>query len=56
MTDHEFAAYLRKHGAINNYVVFRNSPVIPWYDSYGHLIAAVFYDDEKCTREIFTFI
>jgi hypothetical protein len=56
MSDHEFAAYLRKHGAINNYVIFRNSPVIHWHDGYGHLVAATVYDNEKGTREIFTFV
>lgn len=54
MTDYQFAKYLRKHGAINNYKHDGNNCV--WYDDTGDIVASVQYDNSKNVKlSILTF-
>ena len=49
LSDHEFAAYLRKRGAIDNYKHVGNS--VQWRDDTDVVVAVAFYDNKDCTRD-----
>ena len=59
MTDHQFARWLCKHGAINNVEIHHESDPnhgLPWNDwrnPAGDFIAKAFYDNKKLKRYIF---
>lgn len=50
-SDHDFAAYLRREGAINNYTSEGNS--VRWTRDDGSLAAVAIYDNANCTRRIY---
>lgn len=50
-TDHEFARYLRKCGAVNNFKHEDNA--CAWRGATGAVVAIAFYDNASCAREIF---
>jgi hypothetical protein len=55
MNDHEFAAYLRKNGAIDNYQAIPNTNITEWYNGNGDVVAKALYDNANSTRQIITF-
>ncbi len=50
-SDHEFAAYLRREGAINNYAHFGDR--VRWNRSDGSLAAVAEFNNANCTRKIY---
>ena len=54
-TDHQFTAWLREHGAIDNYKVGPNN-VNYWYQGTGQdsvHVAFVIYNNAESTRKIY---
>ena len=51
MTDHEFAAYLLSHNALEDHRSIGKS--VQWFTPAGACAAIAFYDNAKCTREIY---
>lgn len=51
-TDHQFAAWLRKANAIDNWEHV-NSFTNHWYNKKGEHVATAIYDNANCTRRIF---
>lgn len=51
MTDHEFAAWLRKQDREWTYQGF-DQPPGTYYYAHGKVVAVVFYNNQKCTRKI----
>ena len=52
MTDHQFAAFLRKLGAIDNYTV-DPAGFNTWCDNEGCIVAVATYDNAACTRNTY---
>ena len=48
MTDHEFAAYLRKYGALHNFT--HDGDNVVWRDGKGDIVASVQYDSARCIK------
>ena len=51
MTDHEFAAWLRKHNAVDTYEHYLNSA--RWFDGNRKIIAVALYDNSATKRTIY---
>lgn len=52
MTDHNFAAWLRKQDPEWTYQSF-NKPPGTYYRAHGKTVAVVFYNNQACTRRIY---
>jgi hypothetical protein len=50
MTDHEFAAFLRKHDAVERFSHVANS--VTWRDAANRAVAVAFYDNAASTHAI----
>ena len=51
MTDHQFVDYLKRHKALENHRTVGKS--VQWFKPDGACAAIAFYDNAKCTREIY---
>ena len=55
-TDHEFAAWLRKHNAVDNYKsLYEDGSLVQWFDNpecIGDPVATCIYDNAECTKDI----
>jgi len=53
-TDHQFAAYLRSKGAIDNFHPVPGVPATAWYAGNSRLVAVAVYNNATCEKAIFT--
>lgn len=54
MTDHQIAAYLKKHDALHNWKHDGNNTA--WYNDNGEIVASVEYDNSRSVKlSILTF-
>jgi len=51
MTDHEFAAYLRKLKAVDKYLSRGN--IVEWSTPGGVCVAVAVFDNANCERDIY---
>lgn len=53
-TDHQFAAYLRAKGAIDNFHQLDGVTATAWYAANSRLVAVAVYNNSTCEKAIFT--
>ena len=53
LTDHEFSAWLRKHGQNWTYQRAENARYTQFFAENGNRIAYAIYDNSACTRRTF---